>query len=49
MRFAEQELPHFFRRFDPEQRQARGENGDDPLHQSEPGHRRFWIILDNEA
>jgi hypothetical protein len=48
-RSTERVLAHFFRRFDPKQSQARGENCDDPLHQSEPGLRRVWIILDNEA
>ena len=46
-RSGEQDLSHFFRRLDPEQREPRGEHCDDPLHQSEP--RRvvcgsFWIM-----
>jgi hypothetical protein len=46
---AERDLAHLVRSLDPEQREARGKDCDDPLHKREPRRSYLWIILDNEA
>jgi hypothetical protein len=46
---AKRELSHLVWRLDPEQREARGKDCDDPLHKREPRRSYLWIILDNEA